>query len=436
MNHNIFHLLWMLANHRVTATPVRVLRELRQRGKNRLPDSAQRELDQNNRAGFQTLKLARRWLAGERLTRHNGQWVINSFLPPFPGTAYNRLFTNMLSGRRLSPVSAFLAVTADCPNACWHCSIKGRRAGRLEREQWLHAIAGLHRLGTSIMGFTGGEPLLRPDLEDLIASASGGGAATILFTSGRGLDKARAQRLRKAGLWALCVSLDHPDPQEFDKLRGYVGANNAARAALQLAQRTGFYTMASAVATREFVEQRHYEALWKIARDLHLHEFRIIEPMPCGQLDGASGDTLLTPQHIATLRDFHVQTNRRGIGPKVCAFNQIESPEYFGCGAGTQHLYIDAAGEVCPCDFTPLSFGNAGRDDMETIWLRMNHAMGDAPRRCCFIQKHHDLVHTTAAGAIYPLPPETSERILSEAGTEPMPDFFTLSTHQRNGDAV
>ena len=301
MNYNLFHLLRMLANRRVTGTPVRVLKELRALGKKRLPDTAQRELDQRSRAGMQTLKLASQWLRGERLTRHAGQWVINSFLPPLPGLAYDRLFTNMLSGRRLSPVSAFLAVTAECPNACWHCSIRGRWPGHLTREEWLRAIAGLHHLGASIIGFTGGEPLLRPDLEELIQAASAGGASTILFTSGRGLDAARAQRLRDAGLWALCVSLDHPNSQVFNKLRGYDGANESARAALGLAKRTGFYTMLSAVATREFVQERHYEALWETGREMGLQEFRIIEPMPCGQLDGASRETLLTPEHIAAL---------------------------------------------------------------------------------------------------------------------------------------
>jgi hypothetical protein len=60
------------------------------------------------------LAFVRRWLDGDQITRHS-QWVLNSFLPPFPDPAFDRMFENLLSGRRLSPVSAFLAVSDACP---------------------------------------------------------------------------------------------------------------------------------------------------------------------------------------------------------------------------------------------------------------------------------------------------------------------------------
>jgi MoaA/NifB/PqqE/SkfB family radical SAM enzyme len=465
---NFFHLAWMLADRRVTATPARVLAELARRGKGRLPDDAGRELARRGRPGWAALRLAMRWLVAERLTRHDGQWVVNSFLPPLPGAAYDRLFENMLGGRRLSPVSAFLAVTADCPFGCWHCSVKGRRPGRLSREEWLKIVGELHGLGTSIIGFTGGEPLLREDLECLVRAASTGmindndnynenyndnengglnaaiqGAATILFTTGHGLTPERARRLREAGLWALCVSLDHPDPAQMDRLRGREGAHRTAVEALKIAREAGFYVMIGAVATRPFIEARVHERLWRLGRDLGVHELRLVEPMPCGRLAEADGATLLGSEHVRALREFHARVNRRRRGPKVCAFNQVESPELFGCGAGTQHLYIDPAGEACPCDFTPLSLGNAAREDLAAIWARMNRAMGDAPRRHCFIQRHHELVRRAALDlgvattesyehAVWPLPPDASERILAEAGPEPMPDFFQMTSMSAN----
>ncbi|MFA4945702.1 MAG: radical SAM protein [Lentisphaeria bacterium] len=424
-------LLAMLLDPRITRTPLRVLRELRRRGIRRLPEPLDRRLAAAGEVrGPSLLRFARRWLAGERITRHNGQWVVNSFLPPFPGPAFDRLFTNMLSGRHLSPVSAFLAVTAACPCACAHCSARtgGGPAGDLATAAWLDVIRQLHGLGVSIIGFTGGEPLLRPDLPALVNAAAAGGAAPVLFTTGLGLDAAAAARLRQAGLWALCVSLDSPDPGEYDRQRGQPGLFGQALAALRTARRHGFYTMASTIASRATLGRRDHLALHRLLGGLRVDEYRLVEPMPCGGLAHATAADLLTPAQVCELRNFHVTANRRGRGPKVCAFNQIESPEIFGCGAGTQHLYIDAAGTVRPCDFTPLGFGNVTRTPLAELWREMNQAMGGNPRRHCFIQRQFPRLQPHA-GRGFPLPPEISREICRAAGAEPLPDYFAAVMH-------
>jgi len=424
MNRQTFQILRMLASPRVTRTPLKVMRQLRREGRPRLPESVQKEVARHRPPGLNTFQFVQRWLNGELLSRHRGQWVLNSFLPPFPGPAYERMFTNLLSGRRLSPVSAYCAVTAKCPYQCWHCSLHGRRQGHLTTEQWLAAIEQLHGIGASVIGFTGGEPLCREDLPELVRAATAGGAEAIVFTSGALLDEKRAERLREAGLWGLAVSLDHPSESRFDRMRGRPGAFQQALRALKIARDSGFYTMLSTVATRPVVEQCLYLQLYEIAAEVGAHEHRLIEPMPCGKLAGADQATLLTPEHIREIRAFHIETNRRGKLPKVCAFNQIESPEVFGCGAGTQHLFIDSAGEVCPCDFTPLSFGNVTGEPLPRVWQRMNTAMG-APRRHCFIQCHRGKINKHPEQG-FPLPPEVSEKICAEAGREPLPDYFAL----------
>lgn len=425
MNWQTLKLIRLLLDPRIVGTPLRVLRALRARGQPRLPDRIEREMG-GGLGKRHAVAFLRQWLDGELLTRHDGQWVLNSFLPPFPGRAFDRMFENLLSGRRLSPVSAFLAVTAACPYRCWHCSLKNRRTGELTTREWLAAIASLHDLGASIVGFTGGEPLVREDLPKLVEAASRGGAATIVFTSGAIEDARKIEALKRAGLWALCVSLDHVEPAEHDRLRGTPGAFARALTVLRLARQAGFYTMIGAVATRRLVEQKIHLGLRGLAREVGAQELRLVEPMPCGLLTGTCADTLLAPEHVRELRRFHVETNRAGRLPKVCAFNHIESPELFGCGAGTQHLFIDSAGEVCPCDFTPMSFGHVLREPLPAIWNRMNDAMHN-PRRHCFIQKHHGLIARHAVGQ-YPLQPEASLRVCAEAGAEPLPDYFAWVT--------
>jgi MoaA/NifB/PqqE/SkfB family radical SAM enzyme len=409
----------MLMDRRVTGVPREVLAQLARRGNRRLPADVQSSLGRFL-PGLRGIRFIHRWLDGELITRHNGQWVLNSFLPPFPGAAFDRMFQNLLTGRRLSPVSAFLAVTSECPYRCWHCSYKRRAGGKLSTVEWTGVISGLHELGASIIGFTGGEPCSREDLPELIATASKGGAATVLFSSGACMDEAALERYRGAGLWSVCISLDHINPDEHDRLRGAPGSHERAVRMLETARRMGFYTMIGTVGTRNLIPL--LQPMHELAARLGVHELRIVEPMPCGLLAENQEDALLSPEDVQRIRAFHVASNRKGVPPKICAFNQIESPELFGCGAGTQHMFIDARGEVCPCDFTAMSFGNCLREPLPTLWARMNEAMGN-PRRHCFARCHSRLIVEQANGR-FPLTPEASARVCREAGKEPLPDYF------------
>ena len=242
------------------------------------------------------------------------------------------------------------------------------------------------------------------------------------------MDAETARRLKDAGLWAFCVSLDHPNPERCDALRGAKNVYSRAIDALMLGKKAGFYTMVGTVASRNLVDQNLHEALYLIAAEHGAQEFRLVEPMPCGNLAEESEEIFLTTDHVERLRAFHVETNRKGRLPKVCAFNRIEGPEVFGCGAGTQHLFIDSAGEACPCDFTPLSFGNVTQEPMGKIWAKMTEAMGN-PRRHCFIQMNHKVISAHSHES-YPLPYELSRQICAQVGKEALPDYFALVTGQ------
>jgi hypothetical protein len=78
--------------------------------------------------------------------------------------------------------------------------------------------------------------------------------------------------------------------------------------------------------------------------------------------------------------------NKRKNGPVVESFSYIESNELYGCGAGYHHFFVDASGNVCPCDLTPLSFGSIKDESLPIIWNRMN-AYFPRPRMYCIMRK-------------------------------------------------
>ena len=103
------------------------------------------------------------------------------------------------------PLWLLAEVTYRCPLHCVFCYnpldfAKTERADELSTLEWLRVLREARALGAVQCGFSGGEPLMRDDLEELIAEAHRLGYYTNLLTSGVGLTKERAQALKAAGL--------------------------------------------------------------------------------------------------------------------------------------------------------------------------------------------------------------------------------------------
>jgi len=101
------------------------------------------------------------------------------------------------------PLWLLAELTYRCPLHCVFCSNPvdyARHGEELDTATWKRVLSEARALGAVQLGFSGGEPLLRSDLEELVAHARGLGFYTNLITSGVGLTRARAKALRAAGL--------------------------------------------------------------------------------------------------------------------------------------------------------------------------------------------------------------------------------------------
>jgi len=379
-----------------------------------------------------------RRMANEKPHRFAGQTRINSFFPPHPSPAFDRFLSAVIARRRV-PFSTYLAVTGDCPFRCGHCSYGGRPRGGGSTAQLLDLMEQIRGIGTCTLGFTGGEPLLRDDLEELVAAAGHRGPqqacpqeaktqathsmATILFTTGHGLSPARARRLAEAGLTCLTIGVESADPDEHDRVRQASGSFEEAAQAARAAREAGLYVALSTVGTREKIAAGQLERMYALAAEWGAAEFRLLAPVSTGSA-AACGTFMLAPHERRALVDFHVSHNRRRGGPAVASFAYLESADLFGCGAGYHHLFVDAAGEVCPCDLTPLSFGNALREPLSEIWRRMGEFF-PRPRCSCLMGEIADKLDS-AGGDQLPLPPERSEGLCAAcaAADQALPEGY------------
>ncbi|WP_338703228.1 pyrroloquinoline quinone biosynthesis protein PqqE [Streptomyces sp. Q6] len=123
-----------------------------------------------------------------------------------------------------APPWALLAeLTHACPLRCGYCSNPlelTRRSAELTTEHWARVFAEAARMGVLHTHLSGGEPLLRRDLDALVRAAVDAGLYTQLVTSGVGLSAARLDALTTSGLHSVQLSVQHSDPGQSDGLAG------------------------------------------------------------------------------------------------------------------------------------------------------------------------------------------------------------------------
>ncbi|MHC4249383.1 MAG: radical SAM/SPASM domain-containing protein [Planctomycetota bacterium] len=306
---------------------------------------------------------------------------LHLYAPPIDGRAFGRYVEGI--ARRTEgeavPVVVHLSLTDRCPMRCARCSNVATTTEDPPLGDVLDVIGQLRDAGTSVLALTGGEPALRRDLADVVAGC-GEAMAVTLFTSGVGVDAAKARGLAHAGLASAYVSLDDHRGDLHDRGRGMEGASDAARGAIGAFLDAKVHTAVQAVVAPEFVSDGLLGDFIDSCADLGVHDVMLLEEVTTAPR-GPSGTEL-----VCALRDAHVRSAREATRPKVSSMCFLESPEYLGCQAGYAFAYVSAAGEVFPCDFVPTSFGNAYRLGVQEVLDRMALVFR-APRRTCLARE-------------------------------------------------
>lgn len=126
----------------------------------------------------------------------------------------------------LVPIGLLAEVTHRCPLACPYCSnpveLEGR-AGELETADWARVFAQAAELGILQLHLSGGEPMSRRDIVEIVAAARDAGLYSNLITSGIGLDAGRLEKLQTAGLDHVQVSIQDTLRDSADHIGGYRG---------------------------------------------------------------------------------------------------------------------------------------------------------------------------------------------------------------------
>ncbi len=384
-----------------------------------------------------------------RVREVGGELVLHSHLPPLNSPAYGRFIDEHLAHVHAGPSHAQIAITHVCPQHCDFCYNRERAGTPLSTHEILEAIDTLADMGVFWLGLTGGEPLLNKHIVDIVEHAVARRCAVKLFTTGCTLTPELAGRLKRAGLFSVCVSLDHWREEIHDRGRNYPGAYRAALAAIRMFQEAGLHTGASAVLSKEMIVSGASREFLAFLEGLGVHEAWLSEVKPSTpafwdeRLVSGEAERRL----LMALQDEH---NRRVPPPRMTVnyLGHFESGDHFGCNAGHKMVYVDAYGEVSPCVFTPVTFGNLRERPLREIWQEMTTRF--RPSATCFLNENwrslRDLAEGTEDGGGTEATPATARtgkgegrlsleqtrRLLAGAAFGPVPCFYQLY-YRRHG---
>jgi PqqA peptide cyclase len=139
------------------------------------------------------------------------------------------------------PYALLAELTYRCPLHCPYCSnpVRSEMKNELSAEEWIRVIREAVSLGVLQIGFSGGEPLQRPDLEKLIEVAHEAGAYTNLITSAIGLTERRAAALVNAGLDNIQISFQAAEAGLADQIAGIKNGHDHKRRAMATMRQLG-----------------------------------------------------------------------------------------------------------------------------------------------------------------------------------------------------
>jgi radical SAM protein with 4Fe4S-binding SPASM domain len=267
-------------------------------------------------------------------------------------------------------------ITNRCNLSCPHCysSASKTAVDELTTPECLSILDSLGSLGAARIGWTGGEPLLRKDLETLVERATRLGIDSAITTNGTPLTRERARSLAQAGVRSIQVSLDGSNEKRNGMIRRATATDFQRTIRGILAARDAGMTvhMAMLIGAETLDDARDYICL---AKKLDVASVRFCGYVPWGF--GKRNDALVRLDlrgRLSELRFLVEELENEGT-PQVLfdpGFGPLPpSFEYHECVAGISLLYIAPNGDVYPCTSLldeRFRIGNLRTRSLEAIW--------------------------------------------------------------------
>jgi len=273
------------------------------------------------------------------------------------------------------PYLLLAELTYRCPLHCPYCSNPtsypdGRE---LTTTEWQRVFREAAEMGVLHAGLSGGEPLQRADLPELVATAHEAGLYTNLITSAAGLTESRLGQLRDAGLDNIQISFQSDQESTANRIAG-TNLHRLKLAAARMARAAGFPLTVNVVLHRENIDR--LAEIIKMAESLQAERLELANTQYYGWAFRNRGALLPTRAQMAAAARTVAQHRQRLLGQMRILF---VTPDYYSdrpkpCmdGWGSRYMTVNPIGEVLPCptagEIKELRFDNVREHGLDWIW--------------------------------------------------------------------
>lgn len=306
-----------------------------------------------------------------------------------------------------APFIVIWEMTRACALACVHCraeAISHRHPDELTTEEGKRLIDCVASFGAQppLFVLTGGDPMRRRDVAELVRHGVGRGLSVGMTPSGTAaVTRARLQEVRDAGLGRLAVSLDGPDASSHDAFRRVNGSHRFTMRIIDDARELGLPLQINTTVSRETV--RDLPAIAEVVERSGAVLWALFFLIPVGR---ARAQQALTAAEIETVLEwaaglqkrvpFGVKTTEAPHFHRVLARDGHHQRAHGRAGRavtdGNGFVFVDHVGAICPSGFLPLTAGNVRTHDLVDVYrehalfrsLRDPDLLGGRCGRCEF----------------------------------------------------
>jgi MoaA/NifB/PqqE/SkfB family radical SAM enzyme len=280
---------------------------------------------------------------------------------------YSALRMHMLNKQPLR--FADIAVGYTCNLNCIHCSavhLKKSEAA-LALEDYKMLAAGLKKLGVVHIDFTGGEPTIFENLEEIIPLFNPRATYLSISTNGIGpLTRQTLMKYKKAGVDALVISIDSLNDNCHDEFRGRKGSLQETLQTIKTGRETGYSVVVCACVHHQNLYSKGFKALIDYTKENTLI-LNLALAVPAGNWS----DLEYFRKYYMLNHDDKVYVREIIKNNTHVRFDFGINLKKWGCPAGHEKIYITPYGDVMPCPFMQITFGNLRKDTIANIRTRI-----------------------------------------------------------------
>lgn len=356
---------------------------------------------------------------------------INLYVPAFPTKSFFHACRKVMAFEEKMPsITVLISVTSACRYKCEHCYQRLDKGKDVDIGLLTGAARWLQDHGVAFFNIEGGEPFLQYDRLRQLCDVIDPRSEILINSTGDGMTLERMLELkRKGNFLGIMFSLHTWEPERLNAFMKSDLAWSNLENGIRLCHQAGVDVTFNSCITREDYYNGNFEKVMETARGFGASIIQFIKPKPAGGwLE--SGVEKFTSGDLQHIRQKMIDYNTLGKYhdyPFIAPMIIDEDQDHFGCTAGgTDRFYINAKGDVQPCEFLNISFGNIADEEFPVIYHRMRKVF-ETPGTCWLCEKHAsqiaDLLARNAV-KILPLPTEQAKAVYESIEKSTVPDFY------------